>query len=180
MKLKRFVHHIAISVNPTKYKQVVEKTFPQTLGLYFFVWAIALVLLLIAGLFELNSFLAVGEKLVHGVPVSSPSYILVPGMVFLIGLLIFIVSHSITLISALIIKVTIKKALSFRDAWVLCLHAVLVPVLLFTIFLPFAKTFWSFIIMFFFYAIFVTIGTSLVAGKQFKSVSSHDEETTLK
>jgi len=174
MQVKRFFHHIAISVNPTKYRQVVEKTFGQTLGLYFFTLGFSLLILFGIGFLELQSVFTAAKGVVGPLltDVAEPSIVLLPGIVLFVGVVLFIASQLITLLSALLMKVSVKKAVSFRDAWVLCLHAILVPLFLFILFLPFAKSFWSAIIMFSFYAIFVVIGTSLVAGKTLKSAPS--------
>jgi hypothetical protein len=129
------------------------------------------VALFIIGLVDMQSVFVAAEGMVSPLLGDSmePNVLLLPGVVLFVGLLLFIASQCITLFSAFLIKASVKKAVSFRDAWVLCLHAILVPLLVFILFLPFAKPFWSAIIMFFFYAIFVVIGTSLVAGKTLKS-----------
>ncbi len=183
MKLKQFFRHLALSVNPVKYRQVMDKTFAQTLGLYFFVWVIALLVLLIEGLLLGSRVIAQTNSIIDSTTSSTsvllaPSLIIIPGIVLLAGILLFIASHVLTLLSALLIKLSVKKSLSFRDAWILCLHAVLVPFFLFTVLLPFTnQTFWLFVVFFFFYALFVVIGTSLVVGKNFKTIP---ENTTFK
>ncbi|MCF7798303.1 DUF1189 domain-containing protein [Candidatus Woesearchaeota archaeon] len=183
MKLKRFLRHIAISVNPTKYRQVVEKTLKQSFGLYFFAWSLSVLLLLLESFFVVQ-YLTEELAAITGLELSAgseslgsllPSLILIPGMVLATGILVFVVSQLLALFSAVIIKSSVKKGLSFRDAWVLCLHAILVPMFLFVVLAPSGQLFWLFIVLLFFYALFVAIGTSLVAGRTLKSTASQGD-----
>ncbi len=96
------------------------------------------------------------------------TYLILPGFVMLIGLLLLTISQALAVFSAFITRL-IRKGNTFRDYYVVSLHAQLMPLLIFLWSIPFINFWWLSLLLYF---VIYVLAVMLLSGYKFKSLSA--------